>query len=502
MGIGGLDRQATPVGHGVARIHREIEDGGLQLVGVGLHLPKPRREHRLDGDRLAQGAVDHLREARHQAVHIERLRIERLAAGEGQETLGERGGPPRAVQRLAGRAPEPRRLFGQVAVDGVEIADDHLEQVVEVVGDAPGELADGLHFLGLTQRLLVGPQLRGAFDDLRLQGGVQFAQRLLSLAALGDLALGLLDQPDVVDGDRGFRREARHSALRSLAEDAGRAVAEKQASEDLAGPRHHRYGQIGADRQVPLGHPLAWRVAPVARVLGDVVGPDDALAVEGRREHLGVPRHRELRERFDRRSGQGVEHVALAPVIQHIVEERPEFRARKLHAGVGHGLDEAMEFGFGGQRRARTVQDLQRAAFFGDRFLGLPLGGAVAQDLYEPGDLTVAAVDRMHLARGPDAACVLAQPPAFVTAAAALAGGVAQFAAQLVGVLEQTLQGTAQHFVFCPAQDVMCAGAPTGHPAFPVDADDGGVGGRLDDLPPFGGRDGLGPEARGGVSHG
>ena len=40
--------------------------------------------------------------------------------------------------------PFPDGGFGQVGV-----ADDRGEDVVEIVGDTPGEGADGLHFLGL-----------------------------------------------------------------------------------------------------------------------------------------------------------------------------------------------------------------------------------------------------------------------------------------------------------------------------------------------------------------
>ena len=42
-------------------------------------------------------------------------------------------------------------LGSQLPGGELGVAEDHAEEVVEVVGDAAGELADGLHLLGLEQ---------------------------------------------------------------------------------------------------------------------------------------------------------------------------------------------------------------------------------------------------------------------------------------------------------------------------------------------------------------
>jgi hypothetical protein len=40
MYVRGLDGEAAPIGrHGIARVHREIEDGGLQLVRIRFDAP-------------------------------------------------------------------------------------------------------------------------------------------------------------------------------------------------------------------------------------------------------------------------------------------------------------------------------------------------------------------------------------------------------------------------------------------------------------------------------
>ena len=57
VGIRGLDRQAASLAHRIARIDREIEDGRLELRGIGVDTPEPAREHRLHSDRLTEGTA-------------------------------------------------------------------------------------------------------------------------------------------------------------------------------------------------------------------------------------------------------------------------------------------------------------------------------------------------------------------------------------------------------------------------------------------------------------
>ena len=81
----------------------------------------------------------------------------------------------RPAARLAEVTPRSIRLSrsssappGQAATQQLEAADDAGQHVVEVVGDAAGQLADRFHFLRLAQHFLVVAQLRGAFLDLLL----------------------------------------------------------------------------------------------------------------------------------------------------------------------------------------------------------------------------------------------------------------------------------------------------------------------------------------------
>ena len=58
----------------------------------------------------------------------------------------------------------------------LQAAADALQQIVEVVGDAAGQLPDGFHLLRLAQRLLGLLQLAGALGHPLLQGGIEVRQ--------------------------------------------------------------------------------------------------------------------------------------------------------------------------------------------------------------------------------------------------------------------------------------------------------------------------------------
>ena len=89
-----------------------------------------------------------------QLVDIDRLGIERLTSGKRQQAMGERRG---AIGRGNGAVDEPLDVFVPSGVDAalqhLHRPDDGRQQVVEVVRDAAGELADRLHLLRMAQRL-------------------------------------------------------------------------------------------------------------------------------------------------------------------------------------------------------------------------------------------------------------------------------------------------------------------------------------------------------------
>lgn len=92
----------------------------------------------------------------------------------------------------------------QIALKRVEVADDDLQQIVEIVRHASRQLADSFHFLGLAERLFVLPQLFSALRYLLLQRSVQIDESFLGLLALLDFALHSLREADVVYGNGSF----------------------------------------------------------------------------------------------------------------------------------------------------------------------------------------------------------------------------------------------------------------------------------------------------------
>ena len=117
----------------------------------------------LHGDALAQRVPQQVGKIGHQARHVGRLRRERLAARKGQQLLGQARAP--VGRRCRGvEARQHRRVGVHRALHQVEVRLDDLEDVVEVVRHAAGELAGRLHLLALPQRHLVA-QLLGDIDE-------------------------------------------------------------------------------------------------------------------------------------------------------------------------------------------------------------------------------------------------------------------------------------------------------------------------------------------------
>ena len=146
--------QHAAVGHRVAGVDREVEDGDLELGRVGHH----RHQLLVEVEALLDPRAEHVAQQRphilDQRRDIGRPHLQPLDPAEGQQLRGQ----PRAAlgrrQRIVGIALE----LGVVGAlgDEVEPADHHRQQIVEVVGDAAGQLAERLHLLALAKLLLGG----------------------------------------------------------------------------------------------------------------------------------------------------------------------------------------------------------------------------------------------------------------------------------------------------------------------------------------------------------
>ena len=98
------------------------------------------------------------REPFDQVIQVERPTFEPLLARERRSCWVSLRAAVGRVARVADVA--ARRSWATFAapasaeLDQLEVADDDLQEVVEVVGDAAGELAQRLHLLRLAQRVL------------------------------------------------------------------------------------------------------------------------------------------------------------------------------------------------------------------------------------------------------------------------------------------------------------------------------------------------------------
>ena len=82
-------RETTAVRHRVPRVDREIQDGGLELMRVGLAEPEILARMHVDADTLADRALQQLLERRQQMIDVQHFRVQVLAAREREQLVVE-----------------------------------------------------------------------------------------------------------------------------------------------------------------------------------------------------------------------------------------------------------------------------------------------------------------------------------------------------------------------------------------------------------------------------
>jgi hypothetical protein len=145
--------------HRVARVHGEVHDHLFELAGVCLDAAQIglQLEHELD--LIADETLQHLVRVRQHAVDVEHFALHHLTPAEGEQLARERR------RRLAGAV-----HLRDVGADGMvlpelfhhqlAVPENAGEQIVEVVRDPAGELADRLHLLRLPELRLGVAQRR------------------------------------------------------------------------------------------------------------------------------------------------------------------------------------------------------------------------------------------------------------------------------------------------------------------------------------------------------
>ena len=158
VAVRGLDGQLAAVRHGVAGVEREVEERVLELVASAKVRQSPPASTVSSDDGLAERAAQELAHPRHQLVGVDRpwapaaAGARRRAAGWSGSRRAARPAAPCPGRARCARPPADAPSTGSCRPIDVEAAEHDGEQVVEVVRDAAGELADGLHLLRLAQR--------------------------------------------------------------------------------------------------------------------------------------------------------------------------------------------------------------------------------------------------------------------------------------------------------------------------------------------------------------
>ena len=254
-----------------------------------------------------------------------------------------------ALRTRSGRAASRADL----AQDEVEPAHHHGQQVVEIMRDAAGELADGLHLLRVAQRLLgaralldLAQQLPVRFGELRVRSAtrrssVSFRRCRPSSACLRvsmseDVPAQLKRRPGlaVLGGAQDRHAAGQHVAVAAVAE-AHAMLDLEQAALDRGGPpsRAHAVAVLGVDEVEPVPAAI-FLEARAGQLLETGLRTDEAA------DAVGVPHHRGRRRH---EHAEPVLAVAQRPVarFQLVLDalallalarlgERPQHRHRQL----------------------------------------------------------------------------------------------------------------------------------------------------------------------------
>ncbi len=217
--------------HRVAGVDGQVHDGGLELALVGPHL---RQVAAIVGDQLdvfTEEAAQQDLELGDQLAQFQHFALHGLLAAEGQELADQVGGADAGLADLVEAF--VRGIAHRVAVQQLVQAQlDGGQQVVEVVGHAAGQLADGLHLLGLGE-LQFHLLLLGHVDQIGHQPPIGAVE-----IEVGD--------PGRVAGQAHLERTGLALGQAALGVRARRRV--DQGPEDRAGrdrPHHRRQGGIG-----------------------------------------------------------------------------------------------------------------------------------------------------------------------------------------------------------------------------------------------------------------
>ncbi|MNL06838.1 hypothetical protein D3C87_1274870 [compost metagenome] len=184
----GADPYIAALGQRIAGVDHQVEHGAFELDRVDQGDRRFRGQFQFQGDALADGAHQQFLERTHMLVDVHGPGVEGLLTREGEQAMSQGGG---AHGRTQGRFGVELNLVGargrDAFLDQLQAGDDAGEQIVEVMGDAARQLAQGIHLLHL-QQLGFGACAFGDFLGQLGGGVVQPGQvRAFAVPVFGDI---------------------------------------------------------------------------------------------------------------------------------------------------------------------------------------------------------------------------------------------------------------------------------------------------------------------------
>ena len=132
--------------HGIPGIDRQVEQRIFQLVAVDIDAPGILGQLHVDMNGFPQRPLQQLAQAGVDALRVVHRRRQGLATGKGQQLRGQLGP---TFHGGDGRGDATLHLGVVRFMPGkqMQVASDHLQQVIEVMGHATGQAANRFQFL-------------------------------------------------------------------------------------------------------------------------------------------------------------------------------------------------------------------------------------------------------------------------------------------------------------------------------------------------------------------
>ena len=166
--------QAAPLTQGVHGVGAQVEQGLLHLHGVGQHGGQLRRHMHLQLHGGRQRHAQQPRRVAHDFARLHGLALGRLVAAEGQDLAHQVARAASGLFDLL-QAFDGCGIAAAVGLGQLHIAQDGAHDVVEVVGNAAGHGAQGLHLVRFAQLVFqlvaLGLGLLAAGEVAREHGG-------------------------------------------------------------------------------------------------------------------------------------------------------------------------------------------------------------------------------------------------------------------------------------------------------------------------------------------